>query len=102
MVNSLIRFQTIMKSSTPSYEIITIKAARVYITNAYISPTAKAQEEDAALNVILRESRGNSILTGDLNARHKQWDKRTNTRGRKLLIWASDHGWKIKAPPNDS
>ncbi len=35
------------------------------------------------------------IIGGDWNARHKQWDQKSNRRGNQLARWAIEKKWEI-------
>ncbi len=75
----------------------TVKIKDLYMTVLYAAPQTLRKELTNTLNQIRKSSRGSSILMGDLNARHKNWDTKFNTAGTTLLRWANLRNWVIQA-----
>ena len=68
----------------------------IHIVLLYIRlyyPRSKALEffED-----IRTRTRGPTVIMGDLNARHRKWDKRSNTMGNMILQWSERWSWTIQ------
>ena len=64
----------------------------------YIPPTWGAPEHaDSLLHEIQARARDPTIVACDLNARHRDWCKKTNRSGRKLKAWASQYRFSVTA-----
>ena len=63
-----------------------------------MSPSITKENLTAVLQWIRDASSGPTVVLGDFNARHKDWDSTTNTRGRTLRKWSKRFGWTISAP----
>lgn len=98
VVSPLLEYEKVTKSATNTIQSITIRAKGVTVSGLYVSPKAQDEEERQALDRIRSLSRGAAVIIGDLNARHKTWDKKSNTRGRRLVKWVNTHRWNVKAP----
>lgn len=75
-----------------------IKVHETRITGIYISPKATAEKELEILNHVNRIGKGRAIIMGYVIARHLQWDRKSNGRGRRLVKYASKNRWKIRPP----
>ena len=51
---------------------------------------------------IKRLARGSSVVIGDLNARHKNWDNTTTVQGRRLNAFCAQANFKVLSPPEPS
>lgn len=80
----LLRYEVVAKISMRTIQSLTIRVKEVTIRDIYISPHAKEQEEGEVLEKIERMSRGKASIIGDVNARHKSWDRKANTRGTRV------------------
>lgn len=98
MINPMIKYVVISKFATKNIQALTVRVHGVTITGLYIAPNAKAEEEAEALNTVQKISRGAALIIGDLNARSRDWDTKSNGRGRRLLKWARAHNWTPRAP----
>lgn len=94
-----VRWRTLFKEAEANYQMLaTLVGGRLRVITLYISPRARVQEVRRCLRRVRELARGPTIVAGDLNARHSQWDTTPNNRGRLLMSWALKWGWEIKAP----
>lgn len=98
LINPVLPYETIAKLTTTCIQAVVVRVRGVTITGMYISPGATADDEARVLSKIDRLSRGQAIIIGDLNARNRRWDTRTNARGTRLVKWAAKHNWTIRPP----
>ena len=79
--------------ATSHYQVIGARVRSIYVFAVYISPAAPAHIMRACLSQIQQVAKGTSLLIGDFNARHTNWDVKNNVRGRNLVKWAQKSGW---------
>lgn len=98
MIHPLIRYTLITKAAERTHQYITIRTGDVHITILYMAP-ANAKETDRKIwEEVTSIAKGKAIIMGDINARHTDWDRKTNLRGARIKKWASEQGWKVTAP----
>lgn len=68
------------------------------IIGAYIAPVRGSALIRSVLEWVKPWMRSESVLLGDLNARHRRWDSDTNAYGSSLLHWAETNKAKVYAP----
>lgn len=74
-----------------------------HIVGAYISPNTGEQEMRETLNKVHKDNgEGCSLILGDLNARHTNWEERKNARGRATVRFARETNNHISPPPASS
>ncbi len=73
----------IYKHAGENFQMVIAQVGKVKCGVVYISPKATRTETEECLRMLNTHSRGNSIIGGDWNARHKQWTK-SNRRGNQL------------------
>lgn len=98
IINSLLQYDIVYKTSTQTIQCVTAKVNSVMITVLYISPQARPGDVSTILDKIKHLSGNQAVIMGDLNGRHTSWDAVSNARGRRLYQWALKHGWKIIGP----
>ena len=76
---------------------VTVRIKNLYLTVLNTALQTLRSELMETLNQIRRRHRRPSIIIGDLNARHKNWDTSFNTAGTTLLRWTNLHNWMIRA-----
>lgn len=84
--------------SEPKFQLISATVNGVPVVAAYVSPETPRPTYDRFLQIVTKALRGPGVLAGDLNARHKAWDDKTNTAGRRLHLWARTHNFKTQRP----
>lgn len=89
-----------------THAIVCSAPAGVTIAAAYISPSVDAGELEDFFAWLRPHVRGTSVLLGDLNARHEQWDRakkhgtdRAWKRGDKLHSWTSQNNLRVYSSP---
>ncbi len=65
----------IYKHVEKNFQMVIAQVGKVKCGVVYISPKATRTETEECLRMLNTHSRGNSIIGGDWNARHKQWDQ---------------------------
>lgn len=65
---------------------------------AYISPIASKYEEKKSLQSVAKSHAGKSILMGDLNGRHLDWNKNYIAREKLLKNLADTNAWQVHSP----
>ncbi len=75
---------------------IICQLGQIKIGVVYLSPASSRAETEKCLNMINTHARGKSILCGDWNSRHQEWDRLSNRKGNQLVRWASAKKWKVR------
>lgn len=101
-VHPLLRYTVLKKHSTPEYQFILIRVQGVVIMGLYISPSATARVTRECFSDIEQCTSGPTVVIGDLNAKHRDWSRNENTRGRFIKKWAIQEGWTVNAPLGDT
>lgn len=57
----------------------------IYLAGIYANPQTKRELLETTIDKIRGTNGRRTILTGEINGRHKAWDKITNNRGRYLV-----------------
>lgn len=97
IVNPLYTCNIIAKYADEDLQFIAANVADVIIICAYFSPTTKT--EKAKRTISIWNTLGNRIvIIGDLNARHRIWDRRTFPMGSLIVNECRRLNWKIWAP----
>ena len=94
--------ETVLKHKSTNTQLITTRFGELSTSIAYISPAASTEELRTTLNRYRKQSQPKAIIMGDINARHNQWDRSTNTKGSEILKWAGQYGWTINASVSPS
>lgn len=102
IIDARLRYSILDRFTSKKYQTITIVVGDTACTVLYMSPLNTAVETKLILERIRTLYRGRHIIMGDLNARHTNWDTKTNARGRQVMYWANKHGWKLSAPKSPS
>lgn len=68
----------------------------------YASPQTSGKKLEETLEKVHRDKANRAILPGDLNARHKAWDKLTDTRAAAVVRFTLHRNYKILPPENFS
>lgn len=76
---------------------VTIRIGDTTYTTVYVSPEAKREQTEEALDRINKLAGGKGLIMSDLNARNTRWDKRGNVRGTALKRRARTNKWQICA-----
>ncbi|KAI0562920.1 Endonuclease-reverse transcriptase [Gracilaria domingensis] len=97
-VHPLLKYELLGKEANSVYQYVAIKAQGVSTVGLYLSPAATIQQTRECLHDIEELISLPFIIMGDLNARHKDWDKKDNTRGRFLRKHAMQRAWVINTP----
>ena len=71
------------KRATPKLESVAITLG-VVLVGIYCRPAATADELILELDEMHERTQGRVVIAGDFNARHVQWDTRSNQRGYAL------------------
>lgn len=95
IVHPLLRYEVQAQHSSKHAQYISIRIGDTLISIIYLSPSGRDEEVIKLLDEISRSHRRKSVIMGDFNARHKEWDHASNMRGRRLVAWASRNGWVI-------
>ena len=98
MINPLSQYTVVKKYSQAEYQLIIVKVGNTYFAIIYIKPNALKSCFTACMKMISENTSRNTVLTGDLNARHTRWDRVSTSQGRWLSTMASKNGWEINAP----
>lgn len=96
IINPIIKFKIIREMAHPKYQFITIGLTNLTVTVCYISPSASAGTVEGAMVEIQRHTGDRAIVMGDFNARHKQWDDTTNSRGIVIKRCSIKREWQIQ------
>lgn len=65
------------------------------VAGIYAGPQTSGKKHEEALKKINKDDGGRVILVGDLHARHKEWDKITNTRRTTVVKAGKRRNYKI-------
>lgn len=98
IINPLIRYTLIANVTERTHQYVCIRTGDVHITTLYFAPKTNKETDIKVWDEVTNITKGKSIIIGDLNARHKNWDKHSNPRGIRFNKWAHAQGWKITAP----
>lgn len=85
------------KYQTEDFMVLTCLVGELWISLLYIFPSCPPSGLTAAMEVARRNSPGPALIMGDFNARHRNWDTQTNSKGTELLRWTQFWGWQIDA-----
>lgn len=72
------------------------------VVGTYISPMVNGGRLETTLDKISPRIEERDIIVGDLNARHRLWDSKTNSRGKALVKWAQQRNLNISATQKPS
>lgn len=86
-INPVIHYKVIDKQATKQHQHVSIQISNTTITVLYVSPSVKAKELSTILDGLNQQTRGQGIIIGDFNCRHKLWDKATNSKGLEIRRW---------------
>lgn len=78
--------------------IVASNSCGIVIIGAYISPLHGRATFESILEWIRPWLRGQAILVGDLNARHRHWDTDYNAYGTALKEWSTAIDARVYAP----
>ena len=98
ILSPLLQYRVIKTYAQVDFQYVTLNITGTYVTVLYIRPNIPQSSFLQCLNEIQALTRGKSVVMGDLNARHKTWEKATNSHGRWLVEWATSNKWNIDAP----
>ena len=98
IVKNNICFKLLFKIARRFYQLVAISFNGATVVGAYIAPEAPPSDLSNFIELISRKCSGRTMVIGDLNARNKNWDDKSNRRGTTLRHWAYSHGWEIHAP----
>lgn len=72
------------------------------LVGMYAGPLTSARTLDKSLKEIHLSGEHRTIVTGDINARHKIWDTTTNGRGKTLVNCVKRWNYKVTSPEEPS
>lgn len=87
---------------TPDFQIIALPLFSTPTIGAHLRPNPSPEDLRSFWSHILRLTYGHAIVFGDLNARHKNWDRSTNKSGRFFFDRTHRHGFSIRAPASST
>ena len=93
-----ISYKVVVIIAGETFQMVIVRIGTLHVCGLYISPSEKTDNVLEIMNLVTKHTRGETIIIGDLNARNIAWDKRTNGRGAAMKRWATEKGWKIRAP----
>ncbi|KAI0560572.1 Endonuclease/exonuclease/phosphatase [Gracilaria domingensis] len=80
--------KVLAKYATPSYQILALGVRPdLNVVGVYLSLRASDVEVTDFLDQLKSLIRGPTLLLGDWNARHDDWDRRRNKLGRRIRAW---------------
>ena len=102
VVNPAIRHRVVMSKGTTRYQFVIALVGDMHIASVYISPHAVKAQVLECLNEVKQAAPPPAVIIGDLNARHVDWDTRSNYRGALLKVWARNSDFAICAPDDQT
>lgn len=84
--------------SAPKFQMVSVTYRALRIIGAYISPSIQQGPAAMCSVHLARLSAPQSVIVGDLNARHKTWCERTNRAGTWLTQFTLNTRWTIHPP----
>ena len=97
-IHPLMRYSVLSKVATEKYQLLAMSVAQTQVVSLYLSPLVPKEVFLECLNTAHKTCRGKAVIMGDFNARHRTWDRTSNSHGRWLVAWAKKHRWVIHAP----
>lgn len=68
------------------------------LVGMYVGPHTSGLKLERILTKMVGDNKHRVVITGDINARHSSWGKKTNTIGRALVRFALQRNYKISPP----
>ncbi len=91
-----IAVRVLFKMATRTSQAIVARVGHLKVATVYISLLADRDEYDTYLGNLHKYCRGQAVIMGDFNARHRHWDRKSNWRGNKVARGAEKHNWRIR------
>ena len=102
MVNQCVEYKELQSVAEREFQATSVSIRGTPVVGAYIQPNAKVETIKKFETQIKRLARGSSVVIGDLNARHKNWDTTTTVQGRRLNAFCAQANFKVLSPPEPS
>ena len=89
-LNPLINYSVIQKHAEAAFQFVLIRIGGTCIAMVYIAPNVSRPEFQQCLTAVKTAVVGKGVIMGDLNCRHKQWDKKCSTQGVVSAVGAEE------------
>ena len=89
-----IDYRLVDKGGDTDIQHVAIAIGDTTFAGMYVSPSVQGHKLHKVIDRLewLKQlTPGRICVAGDLNARHKKWDRTQNQRGRELHRWCSKH-----------
>ena len=94
-----LKTRVLARYATKSYQVLAkhVKPG-LNVIGVYITPNSERTAIHECLSCLKSLCRGPTVFMGDWNARHSDWDEKTNKQGRFVRNWVLQWNFSLRAP----